>query len=133
MRRSVYLSTRDISNQCSIVVQPHKHRVKSGSLNKNPRAKHGSTGYGARSLLLSTCGGGPYPRCALLPPQHLSFDGPGGATRLPGPVLMHLHRDPHRREKPPIILLAPHPTPLQLEDVFDQALHRLDRIAPLLV
>jgi hypothetical protein len=32
-----------------------------------------------------------------------------------------------------MILVAPHPAPLQLEDLFDQPLQRLHRIAPLLV
>jgi hypothetical protein len=46
---------------------------------------------------------------------------------------MYLHHHPHRGEKPAIILIARHPTRLQVEEVFDQALHRLYRIAPLLV
>jgi hypothetical protein len=46
---------------------------------------------------------------------------------------MHLHHNTHGSEKPAIVLMTAHPTPLQLENVFDQALHRLYGIASLLV
>jgi hypothetical protein len=45
---------------------------------------------------------------------------------------MQLARHPHRCAQPPIILLAAPPTPVQLEDVFEQALHGFHCIAPLL-
>ena len=41
------------------------------------------------------------------------------APFLPRPILMHLHGHPHRGEHPAIVGVAPHPTPFQLEDVFE--------------
>jgi hypothetical protein len=46
---------------------------------------------------------------------------------------MPLHHNTHGGEKPAIVLMTAHPTPLQLEDGFDQALHRLYCLASLLV
>jgi hypothetical protein len=46
---------------------------------------------------------------------------------------MHLHHNTRGGEKPAIVLITAHPTPLQLEDVFNQALHRFYCIASLLV
>src|SRR4029453_193396 len=65
--------------------------------------------------------------------EHLGFDCPRGTAFLPRPVLMHLHGHPHCGEQPAIVRVATHPTPLQLEDVFEQPLHRFDRIASLFV
>jgi hypothetical protein len=46
---------------------------------------------------------------------------------------MHLHHNTHGSEKPAIVRITTHPTPLSLADVFDQTLHRLYCIASLLV
>ena len=59
------------------------------------------------------------PRGHVLTPEDFLLNRPSRAARLPRPVLMPLYRHPHRGKHPPIILRAPHPTPLQLEDVFD--------------
>src|SRR5262245_16509521 len=73
----------------------------------------------------------PVPRSLLT--EHLRFDRPSRAFRLPGPVLLHLHHYPHRCEQPAVIRVAPHPASFQLEALLDQPLHGLHGIAPLLV
>jgi hypothetical protein len=45
---------------------------------------------------------------------------------------MHLHDHSHRGKEPAIMRLATHPTGFSVKPVFDQALHGLHRIAPLL-
>ena len=65
--------------------------------------------------------------------QDLLFDGPGGTPFLPGRILMHLNDNSHRGKEPAIMRPATHPTGLEVKNVFDQALHWLHRIAPLLV
>jgi Molybdopterin-binding domain of aldehyde dehydrogenase len=55
---AIYMRGRDISKQYLIRVQPHKYRAQSRYPNENPPWKHGSMGYGVRSLILSLCSDG---------------------------------------------------------------------------
>jgi site-specific recombinase XerC len=45
-----------------------------------------------------------------------------------GIALSHLHGKTHYGKQPAIVVVAAHPTALQLERVLDQTLHRLDDV-----
>jgi hypothetical protein len=49
-----------------------------------------------------------------------------------GSGLMQLPHDTHSRKEPTVMLITTHPTPLQRENVFHQALHRFHRLSSLL-
>ncbi len=63
----------------------------------------------------------------------MMFDRPGRLMFQIDRTLRHLHSHTHGGEEPAIVVVTAHPAEVQVENLFDQSLHRLNRRAALSV